>query len=159
MYSVHKRFKALFVKYIQQLTCETFYEMVKKIYIAANIPISNETDRDKQFFGFWSHLTRFNAKYKANAKTFLTSDCTFTQWRAPWWKRSLFVGSCLLPINTLHKLVPPQTRYRYHANWHPYHLSVIHNLFIIVHYTYKNIQYGHRYWLLRSLYVTLPKCS
>ena len=76
------------------------------------IPISNETDRDKLSFGFWSHLTRFNTKYKANAKTFLTSDCMFTQWRMPWWNRRLFAGSYLLPITTSHTLVPWQTRYR-----------------------------------------------
>ena len=88
-------------------------------YQNSKIPISNETDRDKLSFGFWSHLTRFHTKYKVNAKTFLTSDCTFTQWRVPWWNGRLFAGSCLLPITTSHKLVPRQTRYWYYANWHP----------------------------------------
>ena len=123
------------------------------------IAISNETDRDKLSFGFWSHLTRFNTIYKANAKTFLTSDCTFTQWRAPWWIYRLFTGSCLLPITTLHILVPRQTRYRYYANWHPQYFLVIQNLFLIAHYTYENIRYGYRFWFLRSVYMILPKCS
>ena len=118
-----------------------------------------KTDRDKLSFGFWSHLTQFNTKYKANAETFLTSDCTFTQWRVPWCNRRLFAGSCLLPITTLHKLVLRQTRYRYYAKWHPQYFSVIQNLFIVAHYTYENIRYGDRFWFLRSLYIILSKCS
>ena len=74
------------------------------------IPISTKTDRDKLSFGFWSHVTWLNTKYKANAKTFLTSDCTFSQWQASWLNLRHSAGSCLLPITTSHKLVPPTNK-------------------------------------------------